>query len=204
MAPARTPGRGTPLSPRHPQGARSSAPSQGAGLSPRPAMLHQETPGWGRICPGSSLSSQAAAGLILAPKSGFCLGPRGSLASGWSKDRLGKPGSCACFYLQPRALRLHPTLPQRTLPPPLSSRPFLTAATSTAGDGPTPRPSRAPAQLPAWRRLCEPPTLSGERDCFWPGSGNANTSSFPGNLLRFLPSHTGPAERPRPAAVAKL
>ena len=161
---------------------RGSCPERGQG--------HRGEPGPRQPRSTSSRPARAASARLLSllwggrrarprPESGFRLGPGASLASGWSKDRLGKPGSGTRLCLQPRAL------PAR-ISPRLRSWPFL-----AAGDGPRPQPGRAPARH-RWR---EPPTLPGESGCFWPGSRNADSGSFPGNLLRLLPRPRGPVPR---------
>lgn len=64
---------GTPPEPQAAAGSWGSDAETKAELSPHPVLLQQETSGWGRLCPGSTCSSRAALGLILAPKSGSCL-----------------------------------------------------------------------------------------------------------------------------------
>lgn len=136
------------------------------------------------------------------PRERLLSGPRG-LAAPRVEQRQTRECGRPCRALPPAPSAAPPPDPA---PAPgasrLRPRSFPTATASAAGDGPTAQPGRDPARLlvrlPVRRTLREPLTPLRERGCFWRGSGNTNTSSFPGNPLWLLPSRAGRPRGPVP------
>lgn len=168
---------GHPHEPRERTGARSLVLSQGAGFIPHPAISTRKH----LAGAGSAPAPLCAPGLL----PGSSAPPRA--ASVWG------PGAHSPRDGADRLLRTLLPAPDPALELPGFPPPALPCC----------------QHLHCWRRAhATAPRrpheiLSRESGCFWPGSRNTNTGSFPGNRLRFLPSREARSHHkwPNPAGM---